>query len=79
MDNGIAEYRGLDAVLNDASTVESLMSDVQFYVDEVRRVGGPVLELCGFEADAPYGDFGRRQFRHGREQVWVVKKRSDQR
>ena len=33
-----------------------------------------LLELCGFEIEALYGDFRRGQFRHGREQVWVTRK-----
>jgi SAM-dependent methyltransferase len=30
--------------------------------------------LCGFEIEALYGDFGRGPFRHGGEQIWVVRK-----
>lgn len=34
-----------------------------------------LLELCGFEVEALYGDFERGQFRAGGEQVWVARKR----
>ena len=33
-----------------------------------------LLELCGFEVEALYGDFKRGPFRYGAEQVWVAKK-----
>lgn len=33
-----------------------------------------LLELCGFEVEALYGDFRRGPFRHGNEQVWVARK-----
>ncbi len=32
-----------------------------------------LLELCGYEVEALYGDFGRGPFRHGNEQVWVAR------
>lgn len=32
-----------------------------------------LLERCGYEVEALYGDFGRGPFRHGREQVWVAR------
>jgi len=37
---------------------------------EVRNL----LELCGFEIEALYGDFQRGPFRHGTEQIWVASK-----
>lgn len=33
-----------------------------------------LLELCGFEVEALYGDFRRGPFQHGHEQVWVARK-----
>ena len=33
-----------------------------------------LLELCGFEIEALYGDFGRGPFRYGGEQIWVAGK-----
>jgi hypothetical protein len=33
-----------------------------------------LLELCGFEIEALYGDFDRGPFRYGREQIWVARK-----
>lgn len=35
-----------------------------------------LLELCGFEVEALYGDFARGPFRHGIEQIWIARKRS---
>ena len=32
-----------------------------------------LLERCGYEVEALYGDFGRGPFRHGNEQVWVAR------
>lgn len=34
-----------------------------------------LLELCGYEIEALYGDFQRGPFRHGGEQIWIVRKR----
>jgi len=34
-----------------------------------------LLELCGYQIDALYGDFDRSAFHHGGEQIWVVRKR----
>jgi len=34
-----------------------------------------LLELCGFEVEALYGDFHRGPFRYGGEQVWVAQKK----
>lgn len=33
-----------------------------------------LLELCGFEIEALYGDFQRGPFVHGGEQVWIATK-----
>jgi len=33
-----------------------------------------LLELSGFKIEALYGDFQRRPFRHGGEQVWLARK-----
>lgn len=33
-----------------------------------------LLELCGFEVEALYGDFRRNPLHHGTEQVWVARK-----
>lgn len=33
-----------------------------------------LLELCGFEVEALYGDFERGPFRYGGEQIWVASK-----
>ena len=33
-----------------------------------------LLELCGFQIEALYGDFGRGLFRYGGEQIWVARK-----
>lgn len=33
-----------------------------------------LLELCGFEVEALYGDFERGPFRYGGEQVWVARR-----
>ena len=33
-----------------------------------------LLELCGYEVEALYGDFSRGPFRHGNEQVWVARR-----
>ena len=33
-----------------------------------------LLELCGYEVEALYGDFRRGPFRHGHEQVWVARR-----
>jgi SAM-dependent methyltransferase len=42
------EYDRLDAELYDAYTGASIDGDVEFYVEEARRAGSPVLELgCG--------------------------------
>ena len=35
-----------------------------------------LLEICGFEVEALYGDFRRGPFRHGGEQVWLARRRS---
>ncbi len=34
-----------------------------------------LLELCGFQIEALYGDFERGPFRYGGEQIWVARKR----
>ena len=34
-----------------------------------------LLELCGYEIEALYGDFQRGPFRYGGEQIWVVRKK----
>ena len=34
-----------------------------------------LLELCGFEVEALYGDFQRGPFRYGSEQVWIARKK----
>lgn len=33
-----------------------------------------LLELCGYEVEALYGDFARGPYRYGGEQVWVARK-----
>lgn len=33
-----------------------------------------LLELCGFEIEALYGNFDKSNFKHGGEQIWVCKK-----
>jgi SAM-dependent methyltransferase len=33
-----------------------------------------LLELCGFEVEALYGDFQRGPFKYGGEQIWVARK-----
>ncbi|MBM3242291.1 class I SAM-dependent methyltransferase [Candidatus Poribacteria bacterium] len=33
-----------------------------------------LLELCGYEIEALYGDFQRGHFRHGGEQIWVARR-----
>ncbi len=33
-----------------------------------------LLERCGYEVEALYGDFSRGPFRHGNEQVWVARR-----
>ncbi|MYA77909.1 MAG: class I SAM-dependent methyltransferase [Gemmatimonadetes bacterium] len=33
-----------------------------------------LLELCGYEIEALYGDFQRGPFKHGNEQVWVARR-----
>ncbi len=33
-----------------------------------------LLELCGFEIEALYGDFQRGPFRHGYQQVWIARR-----
>ncbi|HXG21469.1 MAG TPA: class I SAM-dependent methyltransferase [Methylomirabilota bacterium] len=33
-----------------------------------------LLELCGYEVEALYGDFQRGRFRYGGEQIWIVRK-----
>jgi SAM-dependent methyltransferase len=33
-----------------------------------------LLELCGFQVEALYGDFERRPFRYGGEQIWVARR-----
>ena len=34
-----------------------------------------LLELCGYEIEALYGDFRRGPFRYGGEQIWVARRR----
>ena len=34
-----------------------------------------LLELCGFKIEALYGDFERRTFGYGGEQIWIARKR----
>jgi SAM-dependent methyltransferase len=34
-----------------------------------------LLELCGYEVDGLYGDFGLGPFRAGGEQIWIARKR----
>ncbi|MFX1253146.1 MAG: class I SAM-dependent methyltransferase [Promethearchaeota archaeon] len=34
-----------------------------------------LLELCGFEIEALYGDFQRGPFCHGGEQIWIARKK----
>ncbi len=44
----LSEYDRLDAEIYDAYTRASIDGDVEFYVEEARRAGAPVLELgCG--------------------------------
>jgi hypothetical protein len=33
-----------------------------------------LLNLCGFEVEALYGDFARGPFRYGGEQVWIARR-----
>ncbi len=33
-----------------------------------------LLELCGFQVEELYGDFRRRPFRYGQEQIWVARR-----
>ena len=33
-----------------------------------------LLELCGFKVEELYGDFRRRPFRYGQEQIWVARR-----
>ena len=33
-----------------------------------------LLELCGYQVEALYGDFGRGPFRHGGEQMWITRR-----
>lgn len=33
-----------------------------------------LLDLCGYRVEALYGDFERRPFRYGGEQIWVARK-----
>jgi ubiquinone/menaquinone biosynthesis C-methylase UbiE len=33
-----------------------------------------LLELCGFEVEALYGNYMRRPFKHGSEQIWIARK-----
>jgi len=33
-----------------------------------------LLELCGFEVEALYGDFDRGPFRYGGEQIWITRR-----
>ncbi len=33
-----------------------------------------LLELCGYKIEALYGDFQRRPFRSGGEQIWIVRR-----
>ena len=33
-----------------------------------------LLELCGYQIEALYGDFQRGPFRHGGEQIWVARR-----
>ena len=33
-----------------------------------------LLELCGYEVEALYGDFKRGAFHYGGEQVWMARK-----
>jgi ubiquinone/menaquinone biosynthesis C-methylase UbiE len=33
-----------------------------------------LLELCGYQVEALYGDFARGPFRYGREQIWVARR-----
>ena len=33
-----------------------------------------LLELCGFQIEALYGDFQRGPFRHGGEQIWIARR-----
>jgi len=32
-----------------------------------------LLELCGYQVEALYGDSSRGPFRYGREQIWVAR------
>jgi len=34
-----------------------------------------LLELCGFEVEALYGDFDRGPFRYGGEQIWIARRK----
>jgi hypothetical protein len=33
-----------------------------------------LLELCGYEIEALYGDFRRGPFRYGGEQIWIARR-----
>ena len=33
-----------------------------------------LLEVCGYEAEALYGDFQNGPIRHGGEQIWIARK-----
>jgi ubiquinone/menaquinone biosynthesis C-methylase UbiE len=45
------------------------------YRDLFRYEAQNLLELCGFEVEALYGDFQRGPFRYSKEQVWVARKK----
>jgi hypothetical protein len=59
----------LSAQLYDVSAPRD---DVDCYIQQARRTGGPVLELCGLKVLACYGDFKGGRPRCGKEQIWVA-------
>jgi hypothetical protein len=37
-----------------------------------------LLEVCGFEIEALYGNFQRGPFQHGGEQIWIARRKQDE-
>lgn len=66
-------YFIFEEVDDDGRMVEKIYSPLTLryiYRYEMRYL----LELCGYKIEALYGDFRRGPYRHGGEQVWVVRK-----
>ena len=70
----LVEYRFFEELDNEGKVVSKTVTPLilrYVYRFEMQHL----LELCGFEVEALYGDFRRGPFEHGNEQVWVARRK----